>query len=666
MVFSRLFFLCGLALTLSGVALLSTSLAATPQDNVAFLTGIAAMAGGMMLLHRCRGWAASTAVIFLVALGLRLLFLPWPANSDLNRYLWEGRMHQVGINPYLVAPAAETTVPFRDIFWEGVNHKEYAAVYGPAAQLFFAGAVLAPASALALKVLFLAGDLAILLLLLATLRRYRMETRHAWLYAAHPLPPLLLVGEGHLEPLLVLPLFAGLLALHLGRSRLGLVLFSLAMAVKLSLLVLLPFVLRGTAKRLWPWAALPFLLWLPFGDGFFAHLATLADFSQSPPFNSLALTLLSPLLSLETARLASLLLFALGWVILWLLDPPRLALPLAVLGLLLLTSPIVHPWYLAMLLPCAVLFGSLPWLTLATTAPLLLLVTMVFGATGHWFTPPWLLLLEFAPFMAAVVWRMGRRGSLAPAWYPPPLSLSVLVPVLNEEANLPKCLASITLPRDLDTEILVIDGGSKDSTRQLAQADPRVRLLSSPGGRGVQLAEGYRVARGELVVIVHGDSRLSPQTLAAILAHCQNHPHVAGGACRSRYRQPTPLLKVVEVLNDLRMLWTGIAFGDQVQFFRRQALSPAEFPDLKLMEDVELSLRLKQRGALSFLPTTVSASGRRWQALGHLGNTGRVLLYCGLYLLLRSVGGVRDKGARFYRWYYGAASPPSGGKIRGD
>lgn len=625
-----------------------------------FLGGLAAMSGGMLLLHRCQGRATSLPVILLGALIIRLLFVSWPHNSDLNRYLWEGRMQQVGLNPYLTAPAAEETLPHRDSVWQDINHPDYPAVYGPAAQLLFRIAVLTPSPAIALKLLFLACDLAILLLLIGTLRRYGMEVRHAWLYAAHPLPPLLLVGEGHLEPLLVLPLFAALLAFHLRRHRLGLILFAVATTVKLSLVVLAPFVFRMVHPRFWPWAALPLLMWLPFGEGFFAHLATLARFSQSESFNSLVLTLLSALLPMETARMASMAIFAFGLLLLWLLDPPPLVLPLPVLGLLLLTSPIVHPWYLAMLLPFAVLQRSLPWLVLATTAPLLLLVTKVFAATGHWHTPIWLLALEFLPFVAAVAFCLRRRNDVAPAWFAPPTSLAVLIPVLNEEANLPGCLQSIVLPREIPAEIIAIDGGSRDHTRQVAAADPRVRLISSTGGRGTQLAAGYMAARGDLVVIVHGDSRLGPTTLEEILAHCCRHPHVAGGACRGRYRQANGRLRLVERLNDLRVLWTGIAFGDQAQFFRRQALGPEEFPDFKLMEDVELSLRLRRRGALSLLATTVSASSRRWQKIGFLGNTLQVLFFCGLFLLLRSLGATSDKGERFYRWYYGKAVPDPG------
>ncbi len=654
---SRLFFAFGIVLTLSGIALLYAGQSSRSQLTPIFLCGLSAMVGGMLLLHRSQGRAASLPIILLVALIIRLLFVPWTYNSDLNRYLWEGRMQQVGLNPYLTAPAAQETLPYRDSVWQDINHREYPAVYGPAAQLLFRLAVLAPAPAVALKLLFLGCDLAILLLLIGTLGRYRLEARHAWLYAAHPLPPLLLIGEGHLEPLLVLPLFACLLALQLRRHRLGLILFSLAMMVKVSLVVLIPFILRMVHPRLWPWAALPLMLWLPFGEGFLAHLATLAHFSQAESFNSLALILLSPLLPMEAARMASSAFFILGWLILWLLDPPPLTLPLSVLGLLLLTSPIVHPWYLAMLLPFAVLHRSLPWLVLATSAPLLLLVTKVFVATGHWHTPPWLLTLEFLPFLAAIALCLRRRNDVAPAWFGPPTSLSLLIPVLNEEANLPGCLQSIVLPQGIAAEIVVIDGGSSDRTRQLAEADPRVRLISSASGRGTQLAAGYMATHGDLLVIVHGDSRFGPTTLDEILEHCRSHPHVAGGACRGRYRQVTGPLQLVERLNDLRVLWTGIAFGDQAQFFRRQALGPEEFPDFKLMEDVELSLRLRKRGALSLLPTTVSASSRRWQKVGYLGNSAQVLLFCGLFLLLRSLGATGDKGERFYRWYYGKAVP---------
>jgi len=111
--------------------------------------------------------------------------------------------------------------------------------------------------------------------------------------------------------------------------------------------------------------------------------------------------------------------------------------------------------------------------------------------------------------------------------------------------------------------------------------------------------------------------------------------------------------RLTEILNDLRVLLFGIAFGDQVQFFRRSAISPEAFPDYRLMEDIELSIKTRHAGALAFIRTPVYASYRRWERVGYTRNTLQVISLFSLYMILRSIGMVRDKGEAFYRYYYG-------------
>lgn len=610
------------------------------------------MTGGMVLLWHYQPGKHILPTILLFALVLRVIFLFWPHNSDLNRYVWEGHMQDVGLNPYLIAPSSPVTEPFRNPAWVEVNHKDYPAVYGPLAQLVFRAAQLSDSPVLVLKILFLLVDMGVLWFLMIALQRHGMDRRHGWLYAAHPLPPLLLVGEGHLDPLLTLPLFAGLLAIHWGHTRRGLLLVGLAATVKISAVVLLPFAIRRVPKRFWPLALVPFCLWLPFGDGFLAHWYTLGRFAGTETFNSLAQILFASILPASLASLAGIASFAVGYCCIWALDPHRLRAGLLVLGLLLLCSPVVHPWYFGMILPFAVLHRNIPWLILTTTSTLLLFVSLRYANTQHWQVPSWLLFLEFAPFILALGIGLWRRSPVAPALYTPPTRLSVLVPVCNEAENIGECLETIIIPPEIPAEILVVDGGSTDATLTLAGSDRRVRTLQSPPGRGTQIAAGYRQACGDLLVIVHADSRLGPTTIERIWQHCLDHPHVAGGACTARYLHPAMRFRITELLNDLRVLWCGIAFGDQVQFFRRAAIAPENFPDYKLMEDIELSIVTRQAGAMTFLRTPVTASHRRWEKVGYGRNTLQVISLSAVYLNLRSLNLVRDKGKAFYRYYY--------------
>lgn len=651
---AAVFFPCGAVLSLGGVYLLKTCQPLGAGFEPWFFCGLAAMTAGMLILWHCHPEKRGLPTILLLALVLRIAFLSWPHNSDLNRYIWEGHMQNVGLNPYLIAPSAVATEPFRDLVWEGVNFKDYPSLYGPLAQLIFRAAALTHGPAIALKLIFLACDMGVLWILLLALKKHRMARRHGWLYAAHPLPALLLVGEGHLEPLLVLPLFAGFLAIHWGYARRGLLLVGLAMTVKISLAVLLPFALRRVPRKFWPLAVLPLVLWLPFGEGFFAHLQVLTIFASSETFNSLAQILLSGLLPpFAVASTIGAAAFVSGYCYLWVLDPHRLRAALLVPGILLLCSPVSHPWYFAMLLPFAVLYRSLPWLVLSTTATCLLYVTLYCTITTHWQVPSWLLAFEFVPFFMALGVRVYRRSPIAPASFAAPTHLSVLLPVRNEAENIRQCLDAITIPPEIPVEILVIDGGSSDNTLALAQNDRRVRIVQSPPGRGTQIAAGYRQAKGDLLVIVHADTRLGPDTIKDIWQHCTDNAHVAGGACTARYKQPSLRFRITETLNDLRVLWCGIAFGDQVQFFRRAAISPEAFPDFRLMEDIELSIETRHAGALAFVRTPVFASHRRWEKVGYTRNTLEVISLFTVYMILRSIGQVRDKGEAFYRYYYG-------------
>ena len=644
--------MAGALLSLGGASLLFLGLAFPIHLQTLFVAGVSAMLCGMLLLWQFQPDRRVAPTLLCFALLLRVIFLLWPHDTDLNRYLWEGRLQQQGINPYLVAPADSLTEPLRDSVWQGINHKDYPAIYGPVAQFVFRAAHLSPAPVMTLKLVFLLCDMGILALLLFVLRTYKMAERHSWLYAAHPLPVLLLIGEGHLEPLLVLPLFAGTVAIHYGFIRRGLLALGMAACVKISVIVVLPFVIRQLPKKSWVLMLLPFLLWLPFGEGFGAHLQTLARFASSETFNSPAHILLGAILSPEATTMIATTIFLLGVVVFWLFNFSGMQAALPLLALFLLSSPLLHPWYFAMLLPFAVLYRSLPWLILCSTATFLLLVSLHHRQTMAWSVPTWLLVIEFIPFIIALAGDLYRRSPIAPAVFAPPERLSILLPVHNEEDNLLPCLQSIKIPPEIPAEILVIDGGSTDNTRRLAENDPRVRLIVSPPGRGVQIAGGYNEADGDLLIVLHADTRLHDETIAQIWHHCRRNQGVAGGACTARYRHPALRFRFTEILNDWRVLLLGIAFGDQVQFFRRAAVPPEDFPAFRLMEDIELSLAIRQAGALAFLRTQVIASHRRWGKVGYSRNTLEVIGLFTSYMLLRSFGLIRDRGEAFYRYYY--------------
>ena len=196
--------------------------------------------------------------------------------------------------------------------------------------------------------------------------------------------------------------------------------------------------------------------------------------------------------------------------------------------------------------------------------------------------------------------------------------ISVVLPVLNEETRIADQLADLTARTDL-SEIVVVDGGSDDRTAEIVRGFATVRLLAGPRGRGTQMNRGAEVATGDVFLFLHADVRL-PSDAGRRIRDSLADPGVVGGAFRTRTvpdaearwpRLLAPLLR----LADLRSRFTSIPYGDQALFVRADVFRKAGgFPEIPIMEDVELSRRLRRLGRLDRVPAVVTVSGRRFLA----------------------------------------------------
>jgi rSAM/selenodomain-associated transferase 2 len=194
--------------------------------------------------------------------------------------------------------------------------------------------------------------------------------------------------------------------------------------------------------------------------------------------------------------------------------------------------------------------------------------------------------------------------------------LSVIVPTLNEAAQLEATLAPLQCARASDIEILVVDGGSADGTRELATALAD-RVLAVEPGRARQMNAGARAARGEALLFLHADTRLPAGAPAAVAAALGQGAH--WGRFDVHISGRHPLLKVIAWFMNARSRLTGIATGDQALFVSRQAFDAVGgFPDQPLMEDIELCARLKRLAPPACLALRVATSGRRWERHGVL------------------------------------------------
>lgn len=193
-------------------------------------------------------------------------------------------------------------------------------------------------------------------------------------------------------------------------------------------------------------------------------------------------------------------------------------------------------------------------------------------------------------------------------------ALSILMPALNEAAGIEATLIALQPLRARGVEIILADGGSTDGTAQ--RAAPWVdAVTTSCCGRAVQMNTGAARARADALLFLHADTRLPP------LADVRVLQALAGSAVWGRFDvdiEGRPwMLQVVAALMNLRSRLSGIATGDQAIFVSRAAFEHVGgFPVQPLMEDIEISRRLKRLSRPACLRQRVCTSGRRWEQRG--------------------------------------------------
>ena len=222
------------------------------------------------------------------------------------------------------------------------------------------------------------------------------------------------------------------------------------------------------------------------------------------------------------------------------------------------------------------------------------------------------------------------------------MQLSVIIPALNEAARIEATLRDLGSLRARGAEVIVVDGGSTDETVDAAKRLSSAVLEGTPRGRAAQMNAGAARATGDALLFLHADTRLPADADALITQALQGHHW---GRFNVALDGGHPLLRMVESMMNWRSRVTGIATGDQAIFVRRATFEAVGgFPNQPLMEDIDLSAKLKRIGKPACLRARVRTSARRWEEHGIVATIVKMWWLRAAYFL-------GAKPATIARWY---------------
>jgi len=665
--------------------------------------------------------ALPVSALLLLALLARLCFLPMAPAGDVNRYAWEGHIQVLGENPYRSSPEALAhlaTAPGGGseiaTIYTGVNHKDKTAIYPPGAQALLRATAFAAwpdANTRTYKLLAMAADALTVLVLVLLLLRLGRDPRWAALYAINPVVLWSFAGEGHIDSFMLLGLALALLAWQTRAWVWMFLALAFAFHIKYMAVFVFPFfVCRRSWRWLWVLALgvlLPFLL---YGPPFAPIFDTLRVFSRDFHYNGALHPLLTMVLGEPwLASRAGAVLALLGVLLIRLFNGHPLEGGAWAMGWVLLCAPTVHLWYLGWVIVFLPFRPSLAWLLVCGSIAVTYFNVAHWWETGGWEPIRWLGILVWVPWLIgawiqrfrcrpvgpAAVCGLANRAeaggaSASPAtWFqwasslcmvsetrkflasfwpsrtlyddrpPSPVrTLSVIVPTLNEAAHIDHFFERLSWSRTPVHEVIVADAGSSDATCDIARQRGALVLEQLPKGRGRQMRRAAERATGDVLLLAHADMEIEPTVVERILESL-NRSGKVGGSVGCSFDRGQRFLLWLGLLNRVRAGWGGIAFGDQGHFVRRDWLERnGGIPDHFLMEDVELSLRLKEHEAPLYLNGGITASSRTWgEAEAHGRRFGRafgIVRLVARYLLQRFLLGRAPDTKAFYQRYYGS------------
>lgn len=203
--------------------------------------------------------------------------------------------------------------------------------------------------------------------------------------------------------------------------------------------------------------------------------------------------------------------------------------------------------------------------------------------------------------------------------------VSIVIPTYNEESCIALMLDSLKQLNPQPYEVIVVDGGSDDGTKEIVESHNIHFIRSSSRGRATQMHMGALKSSGDIICFLHADT-MAPIDLVSTVSDTLSDQSVslAGfrsimkGTCNQRITTLHNRVKTYYapfIYNPYRTLFKGLRllFGDQLLFCRRSDyVKTGGFdPEMMIMEEADLCIKMNRIGRIKQIGQKVYSSDRR-------------------------------------------------------